>query len=380
MARSWTPLHGVSRRIALDVLIHGPLSRVELARRHDLSPGSVTRLTKPLLDAGLLVETDLPRGTEPVIGRPQRPLDVVADTQHFVGVKLTGDTAYAVLTTLRAQPVAHAELPLSEPTPDAVAAVIAQLVHRLAGGTSVAAIGVSLGGHAADHRTVTAAPYLHWTGVPFADMVQAATGLPTVVENDVTGLTEAENWFGAGVGLDQFAVLTIGAGIGFGLVVRGQQVTNRDFGLGLVGHVPLDHGGSICHLGHRGCATAMLTMSGITAAAAAAVGRHLTYDDVLDLALTGDPPARRAVDDAGRALGRMLALVANFTMPQSIVVAGEGIRLYEVAEPVIEETFRVERDPDALEVPVEVRTGDFAEWARGAAVVAIQTYVLGTDD
>ena len=379
MSQGWSPLHGVSRRIALDVLIHGPLTRVELARRHDLSPGSVTRLTKPLLDTGLLVET----GAQPPpggLGRPQRPLDVVADTQHFVGIKLTGDTAYAVLTTLRADVVAAVDAPLASSAPDAVVEVLTGLVAELALGRPVTAIGVSLGGHAADHRTVTAAPYLHWTGVPFGPLLTEATGTPTVLENDVTALTEAESWFGAGVGLDQFAVVTIGAGVGFGLVVQGRQVTSRDFGLGLVGHVPLDCGGSICALGHRGCATSALTMGGIVAALAAVHGRELTYDEVLDLALADDPAARRVVTDAGRALGRMLALVANFTMPQSVVLAGEGVRLYDVAGDVVEAAVRADRDPNAADVHVEVRSGDFTEWARGAAVVAIQTYVLGVDE
>lgn len=379
MTQGWNPLHGVSRAIALDVLIHGPLSRVELARRHDISPGSVTRLTKPLVDAGLLVEAGPQPPSGGGLGRPQRPLDVVADSHHFVGIKLTGDTAYAVLTTLRAEVVAAADAPLSDPTPHAVVQALAELVEKLSAGTGVTAIGISLGGHAADHRTVTAAPYLHWVGVPLGDLLYDATGTPTVVENDVTALTEAESWFGAGVGLDQFAVLTIGAGVGFGLVVQGRQVTSRDFGLGLVGHVPLDVGGSICDLGHRGCATSVLTMGGITAAVAAVHG-HRTYDEVLDLAAAGDPAADRAVTDAGRALGRMLALVANFTMPQSVVLAGEGVRLYDVARAVIHTTLIAERDLHATDIPIEVRSPDFTDWARGAAVVAIQTYVLGVDD
>ena len=86
----------------LEVLRHGPLARAELARRLGLSPPSLTRLTAPLIEAGLLTETSARR---PVgAGRPSRPLDVVPEACHFVGVKLTEDESYCVLTNLRAEP------------------------------------------------------------------------------------------------------------------------------------------------------------------------------------------------------------------------------------------------------------------------------------
>ncbi|MGH3425789.1 MAG: MarR family transcriptional regulator, partial [Nocardioidaceae bacterium] len=69
--RSWTPLAGAAHAVALEVLLHGPLPRSELARRLDLSPGSLTRLTKPLLAHGLLVETGESVDAHP--GRPTRP-------------------------------------------------------------------------------------------------------------------------------------------------------------------------------------------------------------------------------------------------------------------------------------------------------------------
>jgi predicted NBD/HSP70 family sugar kinase len=101
--------------------------------------------------------------------------------------------------------------------------VIAEFVASLARRRpQVTALGISIGGQVADHVIVSQAPFLHWTDVPLRDMVENATGVPTVVENDLIALTEAEHWFGAGRGLDRFAVVTVGAGVGYGLVVRGQ--------------------------------------------------------------------------------------------------------------------------------------------------------------
>ena len=382
LAPSCTPLRGASHAIALDVLINGPLSRAELARRQDLSAGSLTRLARPLVDAGLLVEVEPgnanARNGDTRLGRPQRPLDVVPDSHHFVGIKLTGDAAHGVLTTLRAEVVASEIVPLSDHDPGAVCTVIAELVSRLASRRpKVTAVGISIGGQAADHAIVTAAPFLQWADVPLRAMVEDVTGLPTVVENDLAALTEAEHWFGAGRGLDRFAVLTVGAGVGYGLVVRGHLVTGDDLGLGLVGHVPLDPTGPMCAEGHTGCATAMLAMPSIAAAASVPLLRRVSYDEALDLAEAGDPAAGRIVANAGRALGRLIALVANFTIPERVVLAGEGIRLADVARPEIDEALAADRDPRASIVRLEVRPGNFTQWARGAAVIAIQTYVLG---
>lgn len=383
-ASSWTPLSGASHAVALDVLINGPLSRAELARRLDLSAGSLTRLARPLVDAGLLVEVEPHNGDahpgDTRIGRPERPLDVVPTSHHFIGVKLSGDTAHGVLTTLRAEVVVAESLPLPDNAPTAVCAVIAELVSRLTvGRPAVTAVGISIGGQAPDHATVVAAPFLHWADVPLAAMVEELTGLPTVVENDVIALTEAEHWFGAGRGLDRFAVVTTGAGVGFGLVLRGHLITSPDAGLGLVGHIPLDPSGPLCFAGHRGCSTAMLTMPSIAAAASVALRRQVDYDEVLDLALAGDPAAARIVADAGRALGRLIALAANLTMPERVILSGEGVRLVDVARREIDEALAADRDPHATPPDLNVRPGDFSQWARGAAVIAIQTYVLGAD-
>lgn len=371
---AWGPLSRSGRAVALEVLLHGPLSRVELARRLDMSQGSLTRLARPLLEDGVLLEAEPMRAG---VGRPQRPLDVVADAHHVVGVSLTAHEARGVLTDLRAEVVADVARPLAGTAPRQAVAAVAEVVRALADDGPVTAVGVAVGGRTADHRTVGTAPFLGWHDVPLAALLEEAVGVRAVVVNDLVALTEAESWFGAGSGLDRFAVVTIGAGVGYGLVVRGEQVVGEDAGLGLVGHIALDASGPVCRSGHRGCASALLTTDAVAGSVSAAVGRPVDHGDALDLAAAGDPAARRAVDVASRALGRLVALVVNLTMPRAVVLGGEGVRLVDVARPAFEEAIAADRHPDASPVRLEVRTGDFAQWARGAAVVAIQRAVVG---
>lgn len=374
---TWAALDSSGYEVALEVLLHGPLTRTQLADRIGFSPASLTRLTKPLLDAGLLVETEtVPAGR---LGRPSQPLDVVPDTHHFVGMKLTDDAVHAVLTDLRADVLSSRSAPVVSHEVERVVRTVVEIVDELAAQVPhITALGVSIGGHAEERSTVTRAPFLHWRDVRLAELIGRASGAPTVVENDLIALTEAERWFGAGRRHETFALLTIGAGVGLGLVAHGKQVTSPDAGLGLIGHHVLDDAGPRCPEGHRGCATAMLTTGGITGAASAALRRWVDHDEVLALAVAGSTPARTAVDDAGRALGRMIATVANFTFAQAVVLGGEGVALAEVAADAVSDGLTAARDGEAEPVRVLRRRGTFTEWARGAAVVAIQSFVSGS--
>jgi predicted NBD/HSP70 family sugar kinase len=121
----------------------------------------------------------------------------------------------------------------------------------------------------------------------------------------------------------------------------------------------------------------MLTISGVTARAAAGLRRAVGYEEVLDLAVEGEPLARRVVDDAARALGRLVAAVGNQTMPKKVVLTGDGIRLAQVGAEALAEGIARDRSPYASPLDVSVQVAGFPEWARGAAVTAIQTFVLG---
>lgn len=371
----WTHDGGASLAVALEVLIHGPISRAEIARRLDLSAGSLTRLSTPLIDAGLLVEVG--ERADGRAGRPSRLLDVVPSSRHFIGMKLTADEVLGVVTDLRATVLDTLTVRLDSRDPDSVADAIAGVARTLSGRVdSVTALGVGIGGLVGEHGLVRSAPFLEWTDVPLGAMLEARTGLPTVVDNDLVAFTEYEHWFGAGRGVDDFAVLTLGAGIGFGLVVHDELVVSDDSGIGLVGHWPLDPYGPVCPSGHRGCAKSVLEQGAIVTNVSAALGRPVGYDEAMDLAAQGEPAAKRLVDDAGRGLGTLLAAIANLTTPRLIVLGGEGVGLVEVARDAIQEGIAQHRDPRATPLALVSTPGDNTEWCRGAAVLAIQRYVL----
>lgn len=371
----WGPLAPSTRRVALEVLLHGPLARTELARRLELSTASLTRITKPLVEHGVLHELrDVATG---VGGRPPQPLDIDAGLQHFVGIKLTAHAAYGALTNLRAGILDAEQIPIRSHDPNDVIERLADLVSRLAGRErSVAAVGVGLGGTVHGYSRVSRAPFLGWRDVDLGELLSARLGCPAAIANDLAALMEAEHWFGEGRDVSQFAVLTIGESVGGGLVVHDRLVTGVDAGVGLLGHFPLDPLGPACSEGHRGCAHALLSIDAVQTQASLAFGRHVEYAEVLDLAEQGDPVADRIVGNAARGFGTLVAAVANIAMPQRIILTGEGIRLAEVGWDRLLAAVAAGRSPEASALDVRLMADDPTLWARGAASVAIQRTVL----
>ena len=359
-----------SRELARAVLIHGPISRGDLGRRLGLSPASLTRLSKPFLDRGLFVEGS--EDHDGTVGRPARPLDVRVDASRFVGVKLTGDDVFGVLTDLRANQLHSARRRLADHTVGHVVARIEEVVRELGGPDGLSALGVCVGGHIADARVVTQAPFLGWHDVDLATSLERLLGIPVTIENDVVALTSAEQWFGMVRGSPTFAVLTIGVGVGYGLVVNDRVIVTVDSGLGLAGHIPLDPNGPLCPEGHRGCSRAMLTSQSVSAQVSVALGREVDYDEVLRLAAEGNRAAASVATATARALGRLIAVIANIGMLDTIVLSGEGIGLWALASEDVIAAARADRDPAATPLTIVVDEGGVSSWARGAAAVAIQ--------
>ncbi|WP_291057819.1 ROK family transcriptional regulator [Herbiconiux sp.] len=370
----WKPADDLAQSVALEVLLHGPLARVELARRLDLAPATLTRISAELIDVGLLVET--PQLAERRAGRPSIPLDVVAEAHYFLGIKLTGDAVMAAVTNLRAGVVNYFELALSSTEPETVVERIAAAAGRAGGSYPIDAIGIGLGGVVAGDGSVSSAPFLGWTDVPLARLVQQATGIPAFAANDLTAFMEAQHWFGLGAGHDNFAALTLGVGVGFGCVANGRLLANDDSGVGLVGHWPLDPLGPMCNRGHRGCAESMLTVPAILRDISTALDRPVDWTEFLSLVRAGQPAATGIATSSGRALGRLIAAVANLVAPSFVVVGGEGVDLAAVSARAVDEGIREQRDPRASTVKVELTSGTNESWCRGAAVIALQGYVL----
>ncbi|MEU5317850.1 ROK family transcriptional regulator [Streptomyces sp. NPDC021056] len=361
------------------VLSQGPLARLEVARRVGLSAAAVTKAVRPLIEAGYLVE-GADDEARPALGRPANLVRVDGGRALFIGVKVTGDEIIGVLTDLCCRIRVARHVPLRDRAAKAVLASVADLVQDLlteAAGVPVLGLGVAVSGDVdRAEGTVRYSPFLDWRDVPLAELAALTTGLPVTVDNDVRALTVAEQWFGAGAGLSDFAVVTVGAGIGCGLVVHGRVVAGAHGVAGEIGHVTVDPNGPLCHCGNRGCVEAI--------AGEAAIVRHIREitgveladaAEALALARRGVAGAREVYARAGEAIGRGIATVANLLGPERVIISGEGLAAYDLFAEQIRDAFVAAAFGSAAQCDVVTRPLPFEEWARGAAATAIQSFV-----
>jgi len=366
------------------LLVHGPATRGDLGDRLNLSYASMSRLARALIHGGMASEDLEPASA---VGRPRQILTAVPSARHVVGCKLTADTAYAVVCDMFGDVKSTAKAALPEPAADgmvpvtATAKVVAQLANKLARRVpSLDGIGVAVGGVVIDRSIVREGTFLGWRDVDFATPLQERTGLPVIVTNDVTALAREQLWFGAGRTHSTFGLITVGAGLGFGLVREGVAVEHLIDNGHLLAHAPIDNRGPRCRIGHTGCAAAYLNRDDIERHASAAAGRPVSFGDLIQARSAGDDVATGWLDAAARALGHLVATFAGALQTTCIVLAGEDVAALADSAPmndVIADRLRPGLDEtqrctlDIITTPLT-----FNDWARGAAVVGIQN-VLG---
>ncbi|GAA0360489.1 ROK family protein [Microbispora corallina] len=334
----------------------GPLSRSELARRLDLSPATVTQVTRRLIEQGMVEELErVPsRG-----GRPAQLLGLVGSAGRAIGVKIAADHAVAVVVRLDGELLEEREIPLDAGAPDCLDRVAALLRPLASDGPRLLGVGVGVAGVVdSPDSGVVQAPTLGWTAAPVGPRLRASLELPVLVDNDVNTLAVAERLYGRGRSHRDFLVVTIGRGVGLAIVVDGGLLRGAHGGAGEFGHLPVAADGPRCACGNTGCLEAVIGERGLLDAARA---RGL-----------GEPDGE-ILREAGGVLGRAVAGLVNILDPAAVLVLGEGTRDWERWLPGFGPAFRAHLFRSHPYVPVEVDPWDDSRWAQGAAALVLGT-------
>jgi len=363
------------RRVLRDLIVHGGRSRVELARRHEVSRASLSRITRELIDLGLVAEGAVQHSA--TRGRPSELVHIRPSAAHFAGVKLTGTDLYAVVTDLSATVVASHDEPLRSTEPAAVAEQIASVANRMLADVDLAgALGVCLAGDVMDRdgvQLVERSNFLGWSSTPLRALVGEQVSVPVTVSNDVVALTAGHHWFGAGVGAETLVVYGLGAGIGAGIVVQDEVHVGAHGRSGHVGHSRLDAVGRACELGHVDCIHSFVTMGAICFNAGA---DEIDYPVVLERARSGEPAALRAFELAAEALGVVIGTAVNTADPDKVLVTGEGVDMVGLAPAALQRGLTAQLEHvDPSSVVIELPPFSFSDYARGAAVSAMRDLV-----
>lgn len=182
------------------------------------------------------------------------------------------------------------------------------------------------------------APNLPWKGViPFAQMLEDRTGIPVALTNDANAAAIGEMTYGAARGMKDFIVITLGTGVGSGIVVNGQLVYGHDGFAGELGHVIMRrNNGRLCGCGRTGCLEAYASATGVARTAreyleirpdAKTLLRNIpvediTSKDVAEAANAGDELAKEIFHYTGSMLGEAFADFVAFSSPEAIILFG----------------------------------------------------------
>jgi predicted NBD/HSP70 family sugar kinase len=359
------------------------LSRASLAEVLGLTKSTVSMLVRELMDEGWLVERDLIATGD--VGRRATPLHLDPGRLALLGAEIGVDEVRVVATNLLGEVLGMRVLPYAESRDPAAcielaAAGLLRLARRLgsdagAGGARrVLGIGVGLHGGVDEMLGVLRyAPHLGWRNVDVDEQLRAhfagtpLEAVPLYMQNEANVAALAEFEFTGQSGTDPLVYLSIGYGVGAGVIVGDNLLTGLNGFAGEVGHAILQEQGPVCSCGRRGCADALIglaSLPGMEKPSRAALER------LVEQVAQGQPEACAAVAAAGGQLGVLLNNLWVAFDPMAIVIGGPALRL---GDALVEPACRVlaaYADAAMLSAP-ELRTSRF-----GADAVAIGAAAL----
>jgi len=353
----------------------GPTSRASLARQLSVSPALVTQITKQLIADGLLVELDHSPSQG---GRPARLLGLVADAGRVIGVKVVADHITVVEVGIDGTVVRSATEPFDAASATAIPTLATLLRAFIAGGNDRPILGVGVGvpGDVDDQSLGNVdSTQLGWSHVPLGDVLRRELSLPVLVENNVNALAMAELLHGQARGHDNVLVITIGTGVGAGIIADGSVLRGHGGGAGEIGHLPTQENGPRCSCGADGCLESLIGQEALVATARerGIIGDAAGMRTLLGRANEGDTAAQELFSHAGHLLGRALAGVVNTIDPEIVILLGEGVEAWSHWSFGFEPAFRSGLMPRKRGVPVAVETWQDDRWAQGAASLVLAT-------
>ena len=280
------------------------------------------------------------------------------EKQYVVGIDVGGQTTKIGVVDARGQVLAQTVIRsdnYDEPEPylDEVAAAVKKVVEEA--NVSGKVRGVGIGAPNGNYYTgmVEMAPNVVWartTAVPVAKMLSTRlNGIPVALTNDANAAAVGEMTYGAARGMKNFIMITLGTGVGSGIVINGEVVYGHDGFAGELGHVSvIRNNGRLCGCGRTGCLEAYCSAIGVARTAREWLEMSeepsllrgidkISSKDVYDAAKEGDPLALRVFNFTGHMLGNAFADFIAFSAPEAIVLFGGLARSKEfLTEPILE--------------------------------------------
>ena len=260
---------------------------------------------------------------------------------YVVGIDIGGtNTVFGIVdargTIIASSSIKTAGYPTAEEYADEVCKNLLPLIIANGGVDKIRGIGVGAPNGNYYTGTIEFAPNLPWRGIlPLAAMFEERLGIPTALTNDANAAAIGEMTYGAARGMKDFIMITLGTGVGSGIVINGQLVYGHDGFAGELGHVIVRRDGRQCGCGRKGCLETYCSATGVARTAREFLvarpepsllrdipAEDIVSNDVFDAAVRGDKLAQDIFEYTGRILGEALADFIAFSSPEAIILFG----------------------------------------------------------
>lgn len=262
---------------------------------------------------------------------------------YVIGVDLGGTNTVFGIVNANGEVIAENSIRTQEyPTVEAFVKAgcdcLQPIIDQVGGIDRIKAMGIGAPNGNYYHGTIEHAPNLPWKGIiPLADMFSQALGIPVALTNDANAAAIGEMIYGAAKGMKNFIVITLGTGVGSGIVINGQLVYGHDGFAGELGHVTMVRGeeGRPCGCGRKGCLESYCSATGVARTAREILAKssepsilrdipaeQITSRDVAIAADKGDKVAQDIFKFTGKMLGEACADFAAFSSPEAFIFFG----------------------------------------------------------
>ncbi|MDR1679658.1 MAG: ROK family protein [Prevotellaceae bacterium] len=260
---------------------------------------------------------------------------------YTIGIDVGGTTTKVGLVDKQGKVIQRAlvittNYPVISDYINALHEVIQLLITEAGGKDKIKGIGAGVPNGNYYTGEIVLAPNLPWKGVvPFGKMLSEQTGMPCKITNDANAAALGEMTYGAARGMKDFIMITLGTGVGSGIVANGQLIYGHDGFAGELGHVTVKPRGRLCGCGRRGCLETYASATGVVRSAMEMLSKNstpsilrqlspeeITSQKICDAAIQGDEVALKVFRFTGKILGEAFANFVAFSSPEAIVLFG----------------------------------------------------------
>lgn len=349
----------------------GPISRIQIAEASQLAPASVTKITRQLLLRGLIREVEQQASTG---GR--RAISIISDNHGFqaVAIRLGRCNATIALYDLGGKLIVEETVSLPETNQQELEAALLQAIdlfiksHQLKI-IELVAISIALPGLIdPENGIVSYMPHMKVDNWHLVDVIKNRFNTTTFIGHDIRSLALAEHYFGTTKDCDDSVLVRIHRGTGAGIIINRQVFLGKNRNVGEIGHIQVDPLGERCHCGNFGCLENIVSNLAIEKHAQSLLNQGypsiLTIDkcsvaDICEAANHGDQLSIEIIENAGRYLGKAVAIAINLLNPQKIVITGEIIAAQNILLPSIQNCINTQALKNFREhIPLVVSTLD----------------------